>query len=130
MDGQGDLSLHWRTCQFLSFADTVVPRYNDHLYSGNFDFRQNFFENRSFLIKIYYIIMEFTLSDTDGDSQRRNAFLYTFFIHLNDIRNIQFFLSAKFSSFKLQKKTSNFFLSAKFSTCRKPLHSLSQLIGR
>ena len=28
--------------------------------------------------------MEFALSDTDGDSRRRNAFLYTFFIHLND----------------------------------------------
>ena len=62
-------------------VDTVVPRYNDHLYNRNFDFRRNFFENGSFLMKIYYIITEFALSDTDSDSRRRNAFLYTFFIH-------------------------------------------------
>ena len=57
---------------------TVVPRYNDHLYNGNFDFRRNFFGNGSFLMKIYYIIMEFALSDTDDDSRRRNAFLTHF----------------------------------------------------
>ena len=60
---------------------TVVPRYNDHLYNGNLDFRRNFFGNRSFLIKIYYIITEFALSDTDDDFRRRTAFLYTMFIH-------------------------------------------------
>ena len=49
---------------------TVVPRYNDHLYNGNFDFRRNFFGNGSFFMKIYYIITEFALSDTDGDSRR------------------------------------------------------------
>ena len=48
---------------------TVVPRYNDHFYKGNFDFRRNFIGNGSFLIKIYYIITETTLSDTDGDSR-------------------------------------------------------------
>ena len=48
--------------------NTVVPRYNDHLYNGNFDFRRNFIGNRSFLIKLYYIITEFALFDTDGDS--------------------------------------------------------------
>ena len=56
---------------------TVVPCYNDHLYNGNFDFRRNFFGNGSFLMKIYYIITEFALSDTD--SRRRNVFFYTFF---------------------------------------------------
>ena len=55
--------------------------YNDHLYNGNFDFRWNFFGNRTFLMKIYCIITEFTLSDADGDSRQRNAFLNTFFIH-------------------------------------------------
>ena len=33
------------------------------------------------LIKIYYIIMEFALSGTDGDFRRWNVFLYTIFIH-------------------------------------------------
>ena len=69
---------------------TVVPRYNDRLYNGNFDFRRNFIGNGSFLIKIYYIITEFTLSDTDGDSWRRNAF----FLHI-------------FYSLKRQKKSSD-----------------------
>ena len=57
---------------------TVIPRYNDHLYNGNFDFRWYFIGNRSFLIKSYYIITEFALSDTEGDSWRRNSFFYTF----------------------------------------------------
>ena len=35
-------------------------------------------------MKIYYIITEFALSDTDADSRRQNAFFYTVFIHLND----------------------------------------------
>ena len=60
---------------------TVIPCYNDHLYNGNSDFQRNFFGNGSFLMKIYYIITEFALSDTDGDSRRRNAFFNTFFIH-------------------------------------------------
>ena len=33
---------------------TLIPSYNDHLYDGNLDFQQNFFGNRSFLIKICY----------------------------------------------------------------------------
>ena len=33
-----------------------------------FDFWRNFIGNRSFLVKIYYIITEFARSDTDGDS--------------------------------------------------------------
>ena len=49
------------------YGIVVVLRYNDHSYNGNFDFRRNFFGNRSFLIKIYYITTEFALSDTDGD---------------------------------------------------------------
>ena len=61
---------------------TVVPRYNDHLYNGSFDFQLNFIGNGSFLIKIYYIKTEFALSDTDGDSRRQNAFLYTSFYSL------------------------------------------------
>ena len=65
----------------INLADTVVPRYNDHLYNGNLDFRRNFFGNRSFRSKIYHIIMEFALSDTDGDFRRRIAFLYKIFIH-------------------------------------------------
>ena len=60
---------------------TVVPRYNHLLYNGNLDFRRDFFGNRSFLIRIYYIITEFTLSNTDGDFWQRIAFLYTIFIH-------------------------------------------------
>ena len=32
---------------------TVVPRYNDHLYNGNFDFRRNFFGNGSYLINLW-----------------------------------------------------------------------------
>ena len=60
---------------------TVVRRYNDHLYNGNFDFLRNFFGNRSFLRKNYYIITEFALSKTDGDLRWRNAFFNTFFIH-------------------------------------------------
>ena len=35
-------------------TNTVVRRYNDHLYNGNLDFRRNSFGNWSFLIKIYY----------------------------------------------------------------------------
>ena len=66
------------------FEYTVVLRYNDHFYNGNFDFRRNFFENGSFLIQIYYILTEFTLSDTDDDSRQRIAFFYTFFIHMID----------------------------------------------
>ena len=62
-------------------SSTVVQHYNDHLYNGNFDFRRNFFGNGSFLMKIYYVITEFTLSDTDGDSCWRNAFLFTHFFH-------------------------------------------------
>ena len=65
---------------------TVVPRYNDHLYNGNFDIRRNFIGNESFLIKIYYLITEFTLSDTDGDSRRQSAFL-THFYSLKDRKN-------------------------------------------
>ena len=53
----------------IAKSTTVVPRYNDHLYNGNFDFRRNFIGNGSFVIKIYYIITEFALSDTDSDSQ-------------------------------------------------------------
>ena len=56
---------------------TVIPHYNDHLYNRNFDFRRNFIGNKSFLIKIYYIITDFALSDTEGDSQRRIAFFFT-----------------------------------------------------
>ena len=65
------MSSHWF---WICKTTTDVPRYNDHLYNGNFDFRRNFFGNRSFLMKIYYIITEFPLSDTDGESRRRNAF--------------------------------------------------------
>ena len=39
---------------YIPNTTTVVPRYNDHLYNGNFDFRRNFFGNRSFLVKVYY----------------------------------------------------------------------------
>ena len=60
------------------FRTTVIPHYNDHLYKGNFDFRRNFFGNGPYLMKIYYIITEFTLSNTDGDSRWRNAFLTHF----------------------------------------------------
>ena len=69
-------------------SNTVVPRYNDHLYNGNFDFRQNFFGNGSFLMKIYYTITEFALSDIDGDSRRRIAFLTHFlFIKMTEKKN-------------------------------------------
>ena len=67
--------------QIFSYYYTVVPRYKDHLYNGNLDFRQNFFGIRSFLIKIYYIILEFAVSDIDGDFRWQIAFLYTIFIH-------------------------------------------------
>ena len=66
----------------IAFLSTVAPRYNDHLYNGNFDVRRNFIGNGSFLIKIYNIIMEFTLSDTDGDSRRRIAFFLHIFYSL------------------------------------------------
>ena len=56
----------------------VAPRYNDHHSNRNFDFQRNFFGNVSFLIKIYYIIMEFTLSNTDGDSWHEMHFCTQF----------------------------------------------------
>ena len=59
-------------------TSTVVPGNNDHLYNRNFDFRRNFFGNRSFLIKIYYIITKFALSDTDSDSRQQIAFFDNF----------------------------------------------------
>ena len=62
-----------RGVDFTEYAvstNTVVPRYKDYLYNVNFDFGWNFFWNGSFLIKIHYIITEFTLADTDGDSWR------------------------------------------------------------
>ena len=94
---------------------TVVPHYNDHLYNGNFDFRRNFFGNGSFLMKIYYIIMEFALFDTDRVSRQGNAFF--FFTH---------FLSIKTTG----KKHPINCLLLKFSTCHKLLPSLSQMIDR
>ena len=70
--------LHWRN----PYHDTtVVLHYNDHLYNGNFDFQRNFFGNGSLLIKIYCIITELALSDTDGDSRWLIAFFTHFFIH-------------------------------------------------
>ena len=80
----------------LIFIATVVPRYNDHLYNGNFDCRRNFIGNGSFLIKIYYVIMEFTLSDTDGDSRQRNSFLtHYLFIKTTEKNHLINCLSAK-----------------------------------
>ena len=78
-----EISLKSDFIQFFSWFNmcTVAPRYYDHLYNENFDFRRNFFGNRSFLMKIYYIITEFALSDTDDDSPRRNTCFNTFFIH-------------------------------------------------
>ena len=73
----GEISL----TKFLLYtwnANTVVPHYNDHLYNGNFYFRRNFIGNGSFLIKIYYIITEYALSDTDDDSSDEMHFFYTF----------------------------------------------------
>ena len=41
-------------------------------------------------MQIYYIITEFALSDTDGDSRRRNAFFNTFlFIKTTEKKIIQ-----------------------------------------
>ena len=95
----------------IYYIYTVVPRYNDDLYNGNLDFRRDFFGNRSFLIKIYYVITEFTLSNTDGDFRRQIAFLYIIFTHYNSrkIHPIIVYLQ-------------------KISTGRKPLRSLSQII--
>ena len=90
---------------------TVVPCCNNYLYNGNFNFRRNFFGNGSFLMKIYYIITEFALSNTDGDSRQRNAFL-TLFIKTTE-KKIQYIVYLQ-----------------KFSTCHKPLRSLLQMIDR
>ena len=35
--------------KYISDQSTVVPRYNDHLYNGNFDFRRNFFSYENLL---------------------------------------------------------------------------------
>ena len=40
-------------------------------------------------MKIYYIITEFALSDTDGDSRRQNAFLSHFLFIKTTEKNIQ-----------------------------------------
>ena len=53
-----------------NYTRRVAPRYNDYLYNGNFNFRRYFFGNGSFLMKIYNIITEFALSDTNDDSRR------------------------------------------------------------
>ena len=74
-------------CNLTVYDYTVVPRYNDHLYNGNLDFRRNFFGNRSFRIKIYDIITEFALSDTDGDFRRQIAFFLDNFYSLKRQKN-------------------------------------------
>ena len=61
--------------------NTVGLLYNDHLYNGNFDFQQNFFGNRSLLIKIYCIITEFTLSDIDDNYRRQIYFFNTIYVY-------------------------------------------------
>ena len=72
-----------RTCIYFQFIVQSPCVITIIFYNGNFDFQRNVIGNGSILIKIWYIIMEFALSNTNADSRR----LIAFFIHfysLND----------------------------------------------
>ena len=100
---------------FFSETYTVVPRYNDHLYNINFDFRRNIFGNRSFVIKSYYILTEFTLADTDGDSPQQIAF----FTHFYSLKRQKKSSDKLFPDKNVQPDVNRYFEQRCNKTCRR-----------